>query len=92
MKRIIIAALLSGVLSSLPVLAQEKKEMPMKEGMPMKSEGMKGGGMREKMTEMQGHIGQINKEMRGMMKGKGMMKSEEMKYLIEMYKERKRRK
>ena len=79
MKKVFIAVLLSGVLGSLPVLAQEKKEMPMKEGMPMKSEGMKGGGMREKMTEMQGHIGQINKEMRGMMKGKGMMKSEEMK-------------
>jgi hypothetical protein len=78
MKKVLIAVLLSGLLGSTPVLAQEKKT-PTKEGMPMKSEGMKGGGMREKMTEMQGHIEQMKKNMGGMMKGNGMMKSEDMK-------------
>jgi len=84
MKKTVLALVLSVVLGSLTVLAQEKKGMPMKdgmpmkEGMPMKSEEMKSGGMREKMTEMQGHIGEIQKRMGGMMKSKGMMKSEDM--------------
>jgi len=39
MKKFILAIILAGAVGSLPVLAQEQKGMPMKEGMPMKGEG-----------------------------------------------------
>jgi len=69
---------LSAALASVPLLAQEKKDMPMKEGMPMKGEDMKGGGMMmDKMKDMQGHMSEMRKGMEGMRKGKGMMKGEE---------------
>jgi len=56
-----------------PLMAQEKKDTPMKEG-------MQGGGMMMgKMKEMQGKLGEMRKGMGGMMKGQGMMKSEDMK-------------
>ena len=44
MKQVLIAILLSAALA-VPLLAQEQKGMPMKEGMPMKGEGMQGEGM-----------------------------------------------
>ena len=49
MRKVFTAVILSGALSFVPALAQEKKDMPMKgqmptkEGMPMKGEGMHGG-------------------------------------------------
>lgn len=46
MTKLVLAMMVSGVLSSAVVLAQEQKEIP-----------VKGWGMRERMTEMQGHIG-----------------------------------
>lgn len=80
MEKIVAVAVLSVALDGLPVLAQEKKDMPMKEGMPMKGEAMQGGGMDiNKMKEMHGKMMEMKKGMGGMMKGKGMMKSEEMK-------------
>ncbi len=46
--------------------------MPMKEGMPMKSEGMQGEGMMMgKMKDIQGRMGEMRKGMGGMMKGQG---------------------
>src|SRR3989304_7950296 len=80
MKKFILPIIFAGAVGSLPVLAQEQKGMPMKEGMPMKGEGMKGGGMMmDKMKGMLGHMAEMRKGMGGMMKGKGMMKGEEMK-------------
>ena len=80
MKKFILPIMFAGAIGSLPVLAQEQKGMPMKESMPMKGEGMKGGGMMmDKMKDMQGHMAEMRKGVGGMMKGKGMMKGEEMK-------------
>ena len=80
MKNLIIAVIMSGAVGVFPLMAQEKKDMPMKQGMPMKGEGMQGGGMMmDKMKDMQGHMGEMRKGMGSMMKGQGMMKSEEMK-------------
>ena len=80
MNKFITAIFCVGAIGVFPLMAQEKKEMPMKEGMPMKGEGMQGGGMMMgKMKEMQGKMGEMRKGMGGMMKGQGMMKSEEMK-------------
>jgi hypothetical protein len=74
MNKILAAVVLSGLVGLAPLMAQEKKDMP------MKSEGMKGGGlMMEKMKEMQGGMGEMRKGMGGMMKGQGMMKSEDTK-------------
>ncbi len=57
MKKLIIAVIMSGAIGVFPLMAQEKKDMPMKEGMPMKGEAMKGGGMMmDKMKDMQGHM------------------------------------
>ena len=48
MKKLILATLLSAAIGGAPLVAQEKKDMPMKgpmptkEGMPMKGEGMQG--------------------------------------------------
>jgi len=78
MNKAVLAVILGVALGSSPTLAQEKKAMPMKEGMQMKG-GMMEGGMMEKMMEMQGQMGEMQKGMGGMMKGKGMMKSEDMK-------------
>ena len=74
MKPILIAILLSAALA-VPLLAQEQKGMPMKEGMPMQGEGM----MMGKMKDMQDKMSDMKKSMGGMMKGQGMMKSEDMK-------------
>jgi uncharacterized protein YukE len=80
MKNVFTAVVLSAALGFVPVLAQEKKDMPMKEGMPMKSEGMQGGGMMKgNMKEMHDKMMEMKKGMGGMMKGQAMMKSEEMK-------------
>src|SRR5688500_14543788 len=80
MNKVLIAIVLSGALGFVPVLAQEKKDMPMKEGMPMKGEGKQGGGMMMgQMKNMQGQMSEMRKGMGGMMKGQGMMKSEETK-------------
>ena len=84
MKRILITLVLSGALVSLPLLAQDKKDMPMKEGMPMKHEGMQGGMMTGKMKEMHEKMEGMKKVMGGMMKGKGMIKGEDMKGLGKM--------
>ena len=37
MKKLITAVILSAALGVFPLIAQEKKDMPMKEGMPMKA-------------------------------------------------------
>ena len=80
MKKLIAAVIVSGAIGVFPLMAQEKKDMPMKEGMPMKGESMKGGGMMMgKMKDMQGRMGEMRKGMGGMMKGQGMMKGEETK-------------
>jgi hypothetical protein len=85
MKTIFVVALMSAVLSDLPALAQEKKDMPMKEGMPMKAEAMKGGGMMmEKMKEMHGRMSEMHKGMGGIMKGNGMMKGDDMQSMEKM--------
>ena len=66
MKKLITAIILSGAIGVFPLMAQEKKDMPMKEGMPMKGEGMQGGGMMMgKMKEMQGKMGEMRKGMGG---------------------------
>jgi len=79
MKEVFTAVVLSAALGLVSVLAQEKKDMPMKEGMPMKSEGMQGGGMMKgNMKAMHGKMMEMKNGMGGMMKGQGMMKSEEM--------------
>src|SRR3972149_8702355 len=68
MKKLVLALMLSGALGSVTVLAQEQKGMP-----------MGGGGMMDKMMQMQGRMGEMQKGMGGMMKGKGMMKGEDMR-------------
>src|ERR671918_611059 len=74
MKKLITAIILSGAIGVLPLMAQEKKDMP------MKGEAMQGGGMMMgKMKDMQGHMSEMRKGMGSMMKGQEMMKSEEMK-------------
>jgi hypothetical protein len=66
------AIVLSLVLGGLPALAQEKKDAPMKGQMPMKGEGMQGGGMdMSKMNEMHSKMMEMKKGMGGMMKGQG---------------------
>lgn len=86
MKTIFAAVILSVALGGFTVLAQEKKDvpmkggMPMKEGVPMKGEGTQGGGMdMNKMQEMHNNLIEMKKGTGGMMKGRGMMKSEDMK-------------
>jgi hypothetical protein len=86
MRKVFTAVMLSAALGFVPVLAQEKKDMPMKgqiptkEGMPMKGEGMPGGGMDiNQMKQIHGKMMEMKKGMGGMIKGQGMMKSEEMK-------------
>ena len=78
MNKFITAVFFLGAIGLVPLMAQEKKDVPTKEGMPMKGEGMQGGGMMMgKMKEMQGKMGEMHKGMGGMMKGQGMMKGEE---------------
>jgi hypothetical protein len=85
MKKVIAASVMSLTLGLVPLMAQEKKEMPMKEGMPMKSEEMQGSGMMMgKMKDMHGEMGEMKKGMSGMMKGQGMMKNEDMKNMEKM--------
>ena len=80
MKKIVMAASLSAALGLVPALAQEKRDMPMKGEMPKKGEGMQGGSMdMNQMKQMHGRMMEMKKGMGGMMQGKGMMKSEEMK-------------
>jgi len=65
MKKILAVAVLSGVLGLVPALAQEKKEMPMKQGMPMNHEGMQGGGMMSgDMKKMHDKMTQIKRGMK----------------------------
>jgi hypothetical protein len=65
MKKVIAASVMSLTLGLVPLMAQEKKETP------MKGEGMQGGGMMMgKMKEMQGKMGEMRKGMGGMMKSK----------------------
>src|ERR687897_3539221 len=86
MNKLLLAVLLSVVVGAASLVAQEKKDMPMKgqmptkESMPMKGQGMQGGGMdMSQMKEMHGKMMEMKKGMGGMMQGKGMMKSDEMK-------------
>ena len=86
MKRIIFAVLLSAAISAVPLTAQEKRDMPMqgqmpsKESMPVQSHEMQGGGMdMSPIKGMHGKMMEMKKGMGGMMQGRGMMKSEEMK-------------
>lgn len=72
MKKVIATAFISLALGLVPLMAQEKKEVPMKEGMPMKGEGMQGGGMMSgKMKDMQERMGEMKKGMNGMMRVRG---------------------
>jgi hypothetical protein len=74
MKKVFTAVVLSAALGFVPVLAQEKKDMP------MKGEGMQGGSMdMSQMKQMHGRMMEMKNGMSGMMRGNGMMKSEEMK-------------
>ena len=86
MKNSILVALLSVTIGVASLVAQENKDMPMKgpmptkEGLPMKGEGRQASGMdMSKMKEMHGKLTEMKKGMSGMMKGQGMMKSEDMK-------------
>ena len=78
MKKIVMAATLSAVLGFVPALAQERKDMPMKggmppkEGMPMKGEGMQGGGM--DMSQMKQMHAQMLEMKKGI--GRGMKKTQ----------------
>ncbi len=67
MMKLAIALVLSGVLVSVPLLAQEQKGMQ-----------MKGGGMMDKMMEMHGQMGEMQKSMGGMMEGDDMKEMEKM--------------
>ena len=80
MKKVIAASVMSLTLGLVPLMAQEKKEMPMKEGMPMKGEGLQDG----MMKDMHSKMGEMKKGMSGMTKGQGMMKSEDMKNMEKM--------
>ena len=84
MKRILMTLVLSGALISLPLLAQDKKDMPMKEGMPMKHEHMQSGMMTGKMKEKHEKMEGMRKGRGGRFKGQGMMKSEDMKSMGKM--------
>ena len=85
MKKIVAAMVLSMALGGFTALAQEKKDMPMKGSMPMKGEGMEGGGMNmSKMNEMHGKMTEMKKGMSGMMKEKGMMKGDDMQAMGKM--------
>src|SRR6266498_3201574 len=84
MKKVIAASVMSLTLGLVPLMAQEKKEMPMKEGMPMKGEGLQDGMMMGKMKDMHSKMGEMKKGMSGMTKGQGMMKSEDMKNMEKM--------
>jgi hypothetical protein len=79
MKKAIAVAVISLAMGFVPLMAQEKKEMP------MKNEGMQDRGMMMgKMQQMHGKMGEIKKGMNGMMKHQGMMKSEDMKNMGKM--------
>jgi len=74
MKRFITAIVFAAAVGVVPLMAQEKKDMP------MKTQGMEGGGMMMgKMKDMQGKMAEIHKGMESMITGQGMMKSDEMK-------------
>ena len=74
MKKIFRAIFFLWVIGLVPLMAQEKRDMPMKSG------GMHDGSMMMgNMEEMQGKMAEMHKGMNGMMKGQRMMKSDEMK-------------
>jgi len=74
MKKIFRAIFFLWVIGLVPLMAQEKRDMPMKSG------GMHDGSMMMgNMKEMQGKMAEMHKGMNGMMKGQRMMKSDEMK-------------
>ena len=62
MKKVFTAVVLSTALGLVPAVAQEKRDLPMKgempakEGMSMKGEGMRGGMDMSKMKEMHGRM------------------------------------
>ena len=72
MKKFILPIILAVAIGSLPVLAQEKKEMPMKEGMPMKGQGMMEEGMMSQMMKMMPLMQGMQKRMGPMAKMMGM--------------------
>ena len=74
MKKFITAVFLVAAIGVMPVLGQDK-EVPTKQGMPMKGSDM----MMGRMKEMQGKMTEMHNGMSGMMKGQGMMKGDEMK-------------
>ncbi len=85
MNKLLTVAVLSSALGFVPALAQEKHEMPMKQGMPMNQEGMQGGAMMSgDMKAMHDKMTQMKNGMAGMMKDKGMMKSTDMKRMGQM--------
>src|SRR6266498_3378548 len=76
MKKVIAASVMSLTLGLVPLMAQEKKEMPMKEGMPMEGEGLQDDKM---MGDMSGMMGDMGKMMGG-----GKMSPEEMGQMSKM--------
>jgi hypothetical protein len=70
MKKVVLAVLLSVILSPVSLLAQEKRGMPM---------GEHGGMGMEKMKQNEQKMGEMRKGMGTTMKEKGMMKAEDMK-------------
>src|SRR5262245_52972659 len=78
MNKLITAVLFMVAIGLFPLMAQEKKEMPMKEGIPMKGEGMQGGMHMGNMKEMHNKMTEMKKGMGGTMKGQGMLKSDDM--------------
>jgi hypothetical protein len=73
MKKLFTAVLFVWAIGLVPLRAQDTKDMP------MKPEGMRGGSMMGNMKEMQGKMAEMHKGMKGVMKGQGMMKIDEMK-------------
>jgi hypothetical protein len=66
MKKLALVGMLFLALGSVPLLAQEKNQMPMNQGMQMDHDGMKGGGMMgDQMKEMQAHMAEMRKRMAG---------------------------
>ena len=67
MKKFIPAGIILFALGFVPVMAQEKNQMPMKQGMQANHDGMKDSEMMtDKMKDMQAHMGEMRQRMSGM--------------------------
>src|ERR1044071_3198856 len=67
MKKLALVGMLFLALGSVPLLAQEKNQIPMNQGMQMNRDGMKDNGMMtEKMKDMEAHMAEMRNRMSGM--------------------------